>query len=186
MKVLPGDHAGAIEEYMPAEGTFSSDEGVYSSNIGDLHLDAKSHSAKVSISTKVPKLQGVGIVTIGVVAEASEMVAIVDLVPLETGKTTFALNGISAVLHVSNIRSGYVKDLREEVKIGDMLRVKIISVDPTTTKLTIDGKDLGVIKAYCTRCRQPLRASGPKLVCDRCGNVEQRKTADDYDSGRLR
>ncbi len=186
MKVLPGDHAGAIEEYMPAEGTFSSDEGVYSSNIGELELDAKSHSARVKVNTRVSTLQGTGTITVGVVAEASEMVAIVDLVPIETGKTTIALNGISAVLHVSNIRSGYVKDLREEVKIGDMLRVKIISVDPTTTKLTIDGKELGVIKAYCTRCRQPLRMSESKLVCDRCGNVEHRKTAEDYDSGRLR
>ena len=186
MKVLPGDYAGAIEEYMPAEGTFSADDGVFSSNIGDLQLDAKSHSAKVSPATRMPKLQGVGSIVVGDVAEASEAVAIIDLVEMEIGKTKLVPNGISAVLHVSNISRDYVKDLREEVKIGDIVRAKIISVDPSTTKLTIDGRELGVIKAYCTRCRQPLRMSGPKLVCDRCGNVEHRKIAEDYDSGKLR
>ena len=171
---------------MPAEGTFSADDGVFSSNIGDRQLDAKSHSAKVSPATRVPKLQGAGSIVVGDVAEASEAVAIVDLVEMELGRTKLVPNGISAILHVSNISRNYVKDLREEVKIGDIVRAKIISVDPTTTKLSIDGRELGVIKAYCTRCRQPLRMSGAKLVCDRCGNIEHRKTAEDYDSGKLR
>lgn len=186
MVVLPGDYAGAIEEYMPTEGTFSADEGVYSSNIGDLQLDAKKHSASVKIKTRIPKLQGVGTITIGRVAEMSDAVAIVDLIITEASGVSLAPNGISAVLHVSNVRRDYVKDLRTEMKIGDIVRVKIIEVTPSTTKLTTDGRDLGVIKAFCTSCREPLRSAGPRLVCDRCGSVEQRKTAQDYGSGRLR
>ena len=186
MTALPGDRVGAIEEYMPSAGTFSSDEGVYSSNIGKLELDAKTHSARVKPKTRVPKLQGVGSVTVGVIAEASDSVAIVDLAQIDQDNISLIPNGVSAVLHVSNIRRDYVKDLRDELKIGDIIRVRIIEASEHTTKLTVDGMDLGVIKAFCVRCRQPLRASGAKLVCDRCGDVESRKIAQDYGSGNLR
>jgi exosome complex component CSL4 len=186
MDVLPGDYAGAIEEYIPAEGTFSSDEGVYSSNVGELELDAKSHSARVKPKTRIPKLQGVGSVTVGMVAEASDSVAIIDLAQIDSQGVSLIPNGVSAVLHVSNIRRDYVKDLRDELKIGDIIRARIIESSEHTTKLTIDGRDLGVIKAFCVRCRQPLRMSGPKLVCDRCGDIENRKIAEDYGSGNLR
>jgi len=186
MDVLPGDHVGAIEEYMPSTGTFSSDEGVYSSNIGQLEIDAKTHSAKVKPKTRTPKLQGVGTVTIGMVAQTSDSVAIVDLAQIDSQGVSLVPNGVSAVLHVSNIRRDYVKDLRDELRIGDIIRARIIESSEHTTKLTIDGRELGVIKAFCIRCRQPLRSSGAKLICDRCGDVESRKMAQDYGSGNLR
>ena len=186
MTTLPGDHVGAIEEYMPSTGTFSSDEGIYSSNIGQLELDAKTHSARVRPKTRVPKLQGVGSIAVGIIAEASDSVAIVDLAQMDKDNISLVPNGVSAVLHVSNIRRDYVKDLRDELRIGDIIRAKIIESSEHTTKLTIDGRELGVIKAFCIRCRQPLRMSGPKLICDRCGDIENRKIAQDYGSGNLR
>jgi len=185
MVVLPGEYIAAIEEYMPSTGTFSSEDGLFSSSIGTLELDAKSHSAKVKLKARSPKLQGIGTIVIGRVAEMSESVAIVDLIQVESKGVSFVPNGVSAVLHVSSIKRGYVKDLKEEIKIGDIVRVKIIDVSPHSTKLTTDSRELGVIKAFCSNCRQPLRMSGAKLICDRCGSVENRKTADDYGSGNL-
>jgi exosome complex component CSL4 len=186
MTVVPGERIGAVEEYMPAEGTFSSDDSVYSSKIGELLADRKTHSAKVASKTRKFKIQGVGDVTIGEIAEATEMVAIVDLAEIDDDHNSLVPNGNSAVLHVSNITQSYVEDLRAEVKIGDIIRARIIEVTPGTTKLSIASKELGVIKAFCSVCRQPLRQAGPKLVCDRCGSVEHRKTAEDYGSGKLR
>jgi len=186
MTVLPGDYIGANEEYIPSKGTFSSDEGVLSSNIGQLDLDKKNHSAKVKIATRVPKLQAVGDIVIGDIAQTTESTAIIDLAEIDTKKESSIPNGVSAVLHVSNIKRGFVEDLRNEVKIGDLVRARIIEVSPHSIRLTIDGANLGVIKAFCSNCRQPLKMTSAKLVCDRCGNVEQRKTAEDYDSGNLR
>ena len=185
MVVLPGDYIAAIEEYIPSAGTFSSDDGLYSSSIGTLELDAKSHSARVLLKVRSPKLQGVGSIVIGRVAEMSESVAIIDLIQTDSKNVSLIPNGVSAVLHVSNIKRDYVRALREEIKIGDIVRVRIIEVSPHSTKLTTDGRELGVIKAFCSNCRQPLRMSGAKLICDRCGSVENRKTADDYGSGNL-
>jgi len=185
MVVLPGDYLAAIEEYIPSTGTFSSDDSLYSSGIGTLELDAKSHSARVLLKPRSPRLQGLGSVVIGRVAETSESVAIIDLIQMESKGVSFIPNGVSAILHVSSIKRGYVKDLREEINIGDIVRVKIIDVSPHSTKLTTDSRELGVIKAFCSNCRQPLRMSGAKLICDRCGSVENRKTADDYGSGNL-
>ena len=34
MTVLPGEKIGAIEEYVPSEGTYSTDDTVYSSKFG--------------------------------------------------------------------------------------------------------------------------------------------------------
>lgn len=186
MVVLPGDKIGAIEEYMPSLGTFSSNDEVYSSMIGELELDKKAHLARVKAKTRVPKLQGVGAIALGQVAETNEMVAIIDLLPTESMNVYYVPNGVSAVLHVSNVRRGYVKDLRQELKIGDLIRAKIIEANEHTTRLAIDSPNLGVIKAFCSNCRQPLKVLGQKLVCGRCGSVERRKIAQDYGSINLR
>jgi exosome complex component CSL4 len=185
MNVLPGQRIAEPEEYISSAGTFSSDDGVYSSGIGDLELDAKSHSAKVKTKTRTAKLHKVGTIVVGIAVEVSESVAIIDLVQIDSKNESSVPNGVSAVLRVANVRQSYVKDLRSEVRIGDILRLRIIETSEHSTKLTTDDRNLGVIKAFCTSCRQPLKRTGNKLICDRCGNTEGRKLAEDYDSPNL-
>jgi exosome complex component CSL4 len=178
--VFPGDFVGAAEEYVPGFGIYEEKGKLYASNTGELQLDAKTHSARVISKTRIPKLQGVGIITLGVVASVSENVALIDLAPMRSKSFEFVPCGISAVLHVSDVKQRFVEALSDEVKTGDIVRVKIIEVSPHTIRLTTSEKDLGVVKAFCSRCRHGLKRLEYRLTCPRCGSIETRKIAFDY------
>jgi exosome complex component CSL4 len=183
--VTPGEKIGAIEEYTPSFGTFSTDDDVFSSNIGKLDIDQKKHVARVTCSTRIPKMQKEGIVALGVVAEVYENVALIDLLPFDSKSFSFVPQGTPAVLHASKIKRGYVDKVSSEIKTGDIVRVKIIEVSRHSVDLTTDGKNLGVVKAYCSRCRYEMQKIGYNLLCPNCGSKESRKTAFDYRSGKI-
>lgn len=61
-----------------------------------------------------------------------------------------------------------------EAKIHEMLGLSYISLR------TVE-KDLGVIRALCTKCRNPMAKIGRNLVkCTNCGNIEKRKLSINY------
>lgn len=184
-KILPGDYVAAIEEYAPGFGVYAGKDSLYSSNVGDLQLDAKTHSAKVNVNTRIPKLQSVGTVTIGLVADVMENVAVVDLIPFRSKNFDFVPNGVTAVLHVSSVKREYVRSLRDEVRAGDIVRVQITEVSRHSVRLTTAEKNLGVIKAFCSICRSPMVKAGYQLKCPACDSVETRKMAMDYGSGNI-
>ena len=125
-------------------------------------------------------MQKRGLEVMGIVAKTSEKAAFVDLFPFESDKHRFAPIQASTVLRVNNIRSGFVKDLRDEFKIGDIVRVKILEAEPQNVVVSTEGPNLGVIKAFCVKCRTPLDKDGKDLVCPACGWKDHRHMAKDY------
>jgi len=183
--VLPGQEVGTSEEYLPGFGIYSKDGKLFSSNIGKLEIDSKTHVAKVKVKTSIPKMQSPGIVTLGIVANVTEHVALIDLIPFESKNFRFVPQGATAVLHVSKVKRGFIKNMESEMKIGDIIRTKIIEVSKHTVNLTTDEKNLGVVRAFCSNCRHELLGTGYRLKCPSCGYTETRKTAYDYGSGRI-
>ncbi len=184
--ILPGDYVAEAEEYLPGYGVYSDGDKLFSSAAGELVLDPKTHTAQVKPATRVAKLQDVGTVTLGVIADImSESVAMVDMMAIKTDKTDYAVNGTTAILHIKDVQNSFTENLREEFRIGDIVRVKVIEVSPHTVRLTTAAPNLGVIKAYCIHCRRPLIKEGTRLTCPECKCVEHRKLASDYDSGKV-
>lgn len=183
--VLPGDYVAESEEYLPGFGVYSEKGKLFSSNIGELELDPKTHTAKVKVSTRIPKMQDVGIITLGVIADVTENTALVDLIPFESKNFVFVPNGVSAIIHVSKVKRGYTENMREEFRVGDIVRAKIIEVSRHTVSLTTSDKNLGVIQAFCSKCRSELVKKGTSLVCSKCGYMENRKFAYDYGTGNI-
>ena len=177
---VPGDNVGNSLEYLPVFGIYAKDDDLYSSGIGEVQFDVKEHAAKLNVATRIPKLQSVGIVTYGLVIEVNENSALIDLIPIKSGKFDFAVNGLSAILRVSDVRRGFVKDLKEEFKSGDIVKVKIVNVSKHTVNLTTDRPELGVIKTVCTRCRHDVSIVNGRLRCTNCGNNEYRKISNEY------
>ena len=170
---------------MPSFGVYSDKGELYSSTIGHLETDQARHSAKVTSGPKMPRMQRESNIVVGIIAELNDNVAIIDLMPFETENFKFIPNTASAVLRVSNVRRAYVDSLRDEMGIGDMIRAKITEVNEHSVNLRTDEKDLGVIKAFCKQCRNPLDLDGKALKCGNCGHIEKRKLAEDYGSGRV-
>ncbi|MEM0372419.1 MAG: exosome complex RNA-binding protein Csl4 [archaeon] len=180
--VVPGELLGNSVEYLPGFGTYAKDDDVLSSNIGEPVLDAKNHLARLNVRTRVAKLQGVGTITLGKVAEVTENSAMVDLMPVRVNGVDYAVNGITAVLRVSDVKNSYVETMHSEFRVGDIIKARITGVSKHTVSLSTDGKSLGVVKASCARCRTTLERDGVKLRCPACGFIESRKLADCYGS----
>lgn len=182
---MPGDKVGTAEEYLPSFGVFSEGSDLYSSNTGALDSDPRMHSIRVKVSTRIPRMQSRGTVVIGLVTDVSDVVAFVDLAPFESKNFVFVPQGLPGILHVSAVCDSYVEDIHSEIRVSDIVRVKILEVTKFNVKLTTAERFLGAIKAFCTVCHSLLQRDGNRLVCVSCGRQETRKMAEDYGSGAL-
>ena len=179
--VLPGDEIASALEYLPSFGTYSDEDNVRSSSIGRPELIESERIARVNIATKIPKVQQAGTYTYGVVSSVNDTKALIDLITLDSGKFKLVPPGKTAILRVENVRRGFVKSMKNEFKIGDIVKVKITSVSKTDVNLTTDEKELGVVKAYCGKCRGKMKKiDNYKVKCTNCGWIETRKLSSEY------
>jgi exosome complex component CSL4 len=86
------------------------------------------------------------------------------------------------MLHVSNSSPRFERSMWDVVKPNDIIRAKVIDTSQRIAKLTTVGRELGVIKAYCSKCGNELVLSAHILRCSVCRNVERRRLADDFQS----
>ena len=154
--LFPGDFIANAEEFLPGEGTYVEDGKVFSSEVGVAKKDLEHRVVSVEPSNgKIALMQRRGLEAVGVVAKASDKAAFVDLLPTRDGGKRYIPIPASTVLRVSDIRSGFVKSLKDEFKVGDIVRVKIIDAEPNNVVVTTDGPNLGVIKACSSSTTGP-------------------------------
>ena len=176
--VLPGEQISTSEELMPGDGTFEEEGMIIASRYGEYVVDNKNRKAIVKPLTSTPiELKEGDIVLSNVNSVRSNMV-IAEVIHVK-GKKRPISGDTNGTLRVAEISKSYVKDPATEYAPGDIIRAKVIQVKPNI-QLTTKGKDLGVIKALCSKCRHTLKKNGNILECENCKNKEKRNTADDY------
>lgn len=176
-RVLPGDEVAIAEEYMSGEGTYELNGKVYASAVGELDLDPREKVAKVVLDNP-PVVLSEGETVIGQVTDAKPAMAIVSIIALE-GSSRSVSSETLASIHVSKLSSSYVEDAGDVMRPGDIVRATVIQVEPSV-QLSTAGPHFGVIRALCSRCRNPLEKRGHSLYCERDDLTENRKIADDY------
>ena len=176
--VVPGDFIGTEEEYLPGEGTRSEGEKVYATLCGE--VTDKARTLLVLQKRKLASL-GIGTVIIGSIENIVEPIALVRVKSgsLE-GDERLGDNPDYSVLHASMIKKGYVKNVRDEYKVGDIIRAKIVDIRNGEMRLSTDSEDMGAIKAFCAKCRHPMAIAEGGLECESCGAKDNRKIAADY------
>ncbi len=179
--VLTGEKLGVVEEFLPdKQSTFTKDGKIFASKSGMININEKER--KIEISThqdKDRKVVKIGDIVIG---------SILFLRQYSVGINFYTINkkihfnsSYFGNIHVSQISDRYVEKISDAFQITDIIRARVIEQDYNEYKLSTSGKNLGVIYADCVICGDPLQKIGHnKLKCDRCGNVESRKIADDY------
>lgn len=50
-------------------------------------------------------------------------------------------NGAQGLVHISQIANSFVQDINDHLKIGDMVKVKVLSVDEETNKISLSIRD---------------------------------------------
>lgn len=173
---LIGDFLGTIEEFVPGEGTYAEDGKIYASIIGNALIDRENHVVRVD-GKRPPELKLNQIVFGDVLSVNKNVVTVI----VKRIKGFEAEVDIKTGIYVSNIADEYVEKPESMFGIGDLVKAKVIKIQPGMIDISTKG-DLGVVKAFCKRCRHQMEKSGEKnrLVCSNCEQKETRKISRDY------
>ncbi|MEM1606786.1 MAG: exosome complex RNA-binding protein Csl4 [Candidatus Bathyarchaeia archaeon] len=190
--VVPGERIGVIEEFIPDRGTYVKDGVIYASNMGYLLIDSVSRKVSVYSLSREACFPKVGSIVVGHVVNIQSAMAFIRIIKI--GKR-FLSGFFTGVLHISDIEEGFTENIFDTLKLGDLVRAKVISEANRTFHLTTKGEKLGVILALCSKCGGVLklkakskgkgRRKEKNLYCEDCGNTESRKIASDYGLGNL-
>lgn len=175
--VVPGDRIGVAEEFLPGPGTYEFDYQIRAASIGRV---VKDYLSKVAVVRpfKAPLIPHPGAIGLVVVTDIREDFARTKILSVNNAVLHYTFTGM---LHVTQVveKAGEIKQMYNYVRIGDLVRSKILSHSPPYL-LTIKEARLGVVLAYCSKCGGILRLSNDKLKCPQCGNTESRKIGHGY------
>ena len=177
-RVLPGDEVAQAEEYIAGEGTYEDEDGrVYASARGILEVDEGEKVVKV-VPDNPPIVLVEGDTVIARVTDVKPAMVICMIVSQEKKRRAVSSENLAAI-HVSKVASSYVEDAGDLIRPGDLIRGSVIQALPSV-QLTTSGPHLGVLRALCPSCREPLDMKGETLYCERCERTQTRKITDDY------
>lgn len=179
--VFPGSFLTTEEEFSSGSNSFENEDGkIYSDCIGESDFDLKNREVNVSKKTKILRMLEPGTTVIARVGLVKENNILVEIVEAKKDHEGRVIASSFATIPIFNISPGFVKKSEDMFRIGDIIKASVASVTPYCTDLTTKDREFGVIKAFCIKCRHPLRLVGNKLKCDNCGNTETRKISSDY------
>jgi exosome complex RNA-binding protein Csl4 len=172
---LPGDFLASPEEFLAGKNTYEEKDSVRARLSGRVEKDLSKREVTVSPSVfaKTPK---VGDVIVGQVEAAMTSTAGVRISYLN-GVETRA--GFPGTIFTRSERGGR-GERRTYVKLADVVRARVASTLNGMNQLSIDEPHLGVLASLCSVCGAPLLRGDGRAKCDNCGNVEERKFADDF------
>lgn len=174
--VLPGDIISTAEEYVPGKNTAEMEGRIISLVYGNVKKDDKNLLISVS-PLKSRKSIRAGDTVYGQVFKVDQRKASIKIgAAYDPVSGAIQFNGEGYV----NLPQQYDRNGSPPVRIGDIVRARVVRTGDRGSELTIAGKGLGVLKTLCPRCRLPMTRKNGSLYCDNCEKSEMRKVADDY------
>ena len=175
--VVPGDNLGVIEEFTSGPGTYVEDGIIHSKITGRTLLDMLNREVSVYPLIKSATFPKVGDIVFGMVSDVKSKNAGVNISHVGDKKIAGSFKGM---LHISGVSRGYVDNMFNICKSGDIIRARVISTENRSIFLSTASNDLGVLYALCSICGYPLESGNRGLGCSNCGSIERRKVAPDY------
>ncbi|MFX1287336.1 MAG: exosome complex RNA-binding protein Csl4 [Promethearchaeota archaeon] len=179
--VLTGQYLGVVEEYLPdKQSTYIKEGQIYATKTGIVKIDKDRRAIEIlSHQEKDRKTVKIGDVIIGTILFLRLYSVGISFATINK-KVQFNSSYFGNI-HVSHISKQFIEKISDAFQITDIVRAKVIRQEENEYSLSTAGKDLGVIHADCSICGTTLERIGQdKLRCSRCGNVENRKLANDY------
>ncbi len=180
--VMPGDNLGISEEFMPGSWTYEEDGNVFAAVSGKMAIDMKERQINVLPTVSVPPQVREGDIVIGKIWEIKQQLALVDILKIK-GVERPLPGEVKGAVHISKVREAYVSDLSREFSIGDVIEGRVVNTQREPIDLTTAGKNLGVVKAYCSKCGGSHEPFNNGVRCKDCKNVESRNVSSEYGKG---
>lgn len=180
--VYPGSVLASEMEFSAGKNSYTSEDGnVYSECIGTVSTDEKGRTIEVSPKVRRPKILEDGCIVVGRITKVKDNSVLMEIVEAyDKNNSPLVVHQSFALLPVRMASNYFVKDLEELFRIGDIMRAKVAESTDYGITITTKFPELGIIRAYCTQCREPMHIFEGKLKCLACGRTETRKLASDY------
>lgn len=174
--VMPGDVIATAEEYVPGKNAIESNGDIISLTYGSLRKDDNNLTISVMNPKRKISLYS-GQIVYGQIIKMDQRRATVKVGAVFDKKLGLVKYFIDGSIGMS---SQYGRNNEPSMHIGDIIRAKILRIGDRGLDLGIFGRNLGVLKTLCTKCRLPMVRKNSSLYCDNCERSEIRKVADDY------
>jgi exosome complex component CSL4 len=175
--VVPGDRLGVIEEFTSGSGTYVEDGIIHSKITGCTLLDMLNKQVSVYPLIESANVPQVGNIISGIVSDVKSKNAVITI--LQVGDKLIS-GSFKGMLHISGVSHGYVDNMFNVCKSGDLIKAKVISTANRSFFLSTADRDLGVIHSLCSLCGSELKPENRGLKCTNCGNNEHRKISPGY------
>ncbi|RLE42772.1 hypothetical protein DRJ19_03540 [Candidatus Woesearchaeota archaeon] len=177
--VVPGELVAVAEEYLSGENTVEEDSSIKSAVYGLAEYDDSKKTVRVKAKRTIKPICK-GAIAIGEIISVKPDVVLVCINQAKRGNEKLTIFQSLGVIFIRNIKRAFVKDARDEFRVGDIIKAEVVNVTPFAAELSTVKPEHGVIKAFCSNCRHELFLFGRTLRCLNCNNTERRKIALDY------
>jgi len=169
--VVPGEALAYAVEYVGGKNIVELEDGqLYPERVGTKTVNEEDRSIEVK-SEKTARIVKPGDLVYAKVYKIFDQMTLLEFQPVEKGlggERTFAY------LRISELSRGYAENIRDYLRTGDYIKARVKEVKPLGIYLTMKDDDLGVVRAFCSRCRAELTEDGK---CPECSRTETRKWA---------
>lgn len=173
--VLPGDALAISEEFLPGKNAYDADGTVRALLAGNAVKDLSQREVSVQ-PVSIAKTPSVGDIVVGQVEAAQTSTAHLKIHYLNGVPKP---RGFEGAIFMRDERGGRGMR-RTQAKLGDVVRARVVSTMNGLIELSIREPHLGVIATLCSNCGYPLARADRGARCEQCGNMEDRKFADDF------
>ncbi|HII54033.1 hypothetical protein COT30_02840 [Candidatus Micrarchaeota archaeon CG08_land_8_20_14_0_20_49_17] len=179
--VFPGTQIGTEEEYLQGEGTYSRGGVIIATLMG-----AQSERDAHITNPRSPRQIRLGEPVFARVDDAFDPIMLLTVKPISNERVIYPM---PSIVHVSEAAPFYVDKLRDVAKVGDIIYGEVSKVNKLGTNITLKKPDYGVVLAFCTRCKKPLKLDNsgqrPILKCTAGCNLPEGRLISPY-YGNLR
>jgi exosome complex RNA-binding protein Csl4 len=172
--LLPGDHISSAEEAVAGDNAYMENDEIYAAAMGE--ANRSEGTASVDVKRHALVAPYIGMKVYFLVQRTSLNKARGVCVPVDETEGKIRSVEFEASLSASKIRKGYVKDIRDEVKIGDIVKAEIINISETDVELSIFRSEYGLMAVFCPNCRTKMDLKDNLFICGQCKWKERRKT----------
>ncbi len=186
-KAFIGDILAGEEEFLSGPGTHVDNEGnICASVIGEVNKNIT--TKEISVKGKL-QLGELGDFVIAQVTDVRDKVVMLDISKIESPDGKIKVNNPHAgIILIANISLSFIESIRQAIKMGDVVRAKIVNIEPSTFLLSLKEPNCGVLMGFCSNCRGRLIAKEPdmrskdltKMECLDCKERETRRITKDY------
>jgi exosome complex component CSL4 len=179
--VFPGSVLCTEEEFAPGSNAFSDETGnIISTAVGEPVFDSKKRIVTIERRTRSILPIQPGSVLVGKVVLVKDNAAVIEPISSQKNGMEVVHPNSTVAIPVSRMDRAFVESAKQKFKAGDIVVGLVERVERWGIDLNTSSTQFGVLKAFCTRCRSPMRLEGRQLKCTKCGNAEFRKIASSY------